>query len=145
LAHHVAQHQVLLVVLLAEDRRMRHDHVEQLQHHRGDAAEVPRAERAVEDVLQIGGLDHVGLRLGVDLLFVRREHHVYAGVPEFVAVGLKGARIALEIFLRRELQAVDENAHHRTRGLGFGDAYQFDMPLVQVAHGGHEDVVGLAL
>ena len=124
---------------------MRHDHVEQLQHHRGDAAEVPRAERAVEDVLHLGGLDHEGLRLGVDLLFVRREHDVHASAPQLVAVGLEGARIALEILLRPELQAVDENAHHRTRGLGLGDAYQVDVPFVQIAHGGHEHVVGLAL
>jgi hypothetical protein len=56
LAHHVGEHHQLLVVLLAEQGHLGLDDVEQLQHHRGHAAEMAGPHGALEDV----GVGRVG-------------------------------------------------------------------------------------
>src|SRR5712671_5186388 len=76
----VKQHDVLLIVLLAENRRVGPHHVEQFQHDGGHAAEVAGPERAFEDMLEVGRLDDEGLRFRIDFGFVRREHHVHSHV-----------------------------------------------------------------
>ena len=60
-------------------------------------------------------------------------------------VGFQRPRVTVEVLARPELQPVHEDAHHRARRARLGDADQPDVPVVQVAHGGHEHVVRLAL
>jgi hypothetical protein len=122
-----------------------HHQVEELEHHRRDAPEMPGAVRALQDVLEVRGLDHEGLPLGIDFLLVRLEHDVHAGGLEPRAVSLERARIAVEVLARAELQAVDEDADHRARRARLGDVDQLDVAVVQVAHGRHEHVVRHAL
>ncbi|MNC85149.1 hypothetical protein D3C83_07330 [compost metagenome] len=106
---------------------------------------MPRPVRALQDVLKIGGLDHESLALGVDLLLVRNEQHVHARRLQARAVGVERSGVAVEILARAELQAVHEYAHHGAGRARLGDVDQLDVAVVQVAHGGHEHVVGLAL
>ena len=59
------------------------------------------------------GMHLAGLGLGVERLFVGREQHVAAGRAQLVAVAVPGARIGVEVLVRQELQAVDEDAGDR--------------------------------
>jgi hypothetical protein len=43
------------------------------------------------------------------------------------------------------LQAVHEDAHYSAGGARLGNVDELDVPVVQVAHRGHEHVVGHAL
>ena len=104
-----------------------------------------RARRAVEDVLQVGRLDHVGLRRRINLFFVGDEHDVNARRAQLLAIRLQRTRVALEILLGAELQPIDENAHHRARSARLGEIDQLDVASVQIAHRRHEHVVRLAL
>ncbi len=51
-----------------------------------------------------------GLGLGVQRPLVGREQHVAAGRLQLLAVAVPGARIGVEVLVRQELQAVDEDA-----------------------------------
>jgi hypothetical protein len=86
----------------------------------GDAAEMAGAEFAIEHILDARRLDNVFLRLRVEIGFGRGEQDIDAGGSQLVAVGLEGARIFVEILVRAELQAIDENARRppcrRARG-----------------------------
>ncbi|MCY1541823.1 hypothetical protein D9M68_775260 [compost metagenome] len=113
--------------------------LEQLHHHGADSDEETGSEMPFQDVGQLGRrLDLVALGVGIQLLFGGREHHVATGLLQPGAVGLQGARIGVEIFVGRKLQAVDEDAGHRHITQRLGRANQIQMALVQIAHGGHK-------
>jgi len=96
-------------------------------------------KKPVQDVGQVGRRLHLeALRLGVHVALARREHHVATGGRELLAVGFQGARVGVEILVRRELQPVDEDAGHRHIAQGAGGLHQGQVAGVQVAHGGHE-------
>ena len=97
------------------------------------------AEFAVEDVLDARRFDEVFLRLGVEVGFGRREQDVDAGGNELVAVGLEGARVLVEILVRAELQAIDEDRRDHGVTVLACLFHQADVAGVQVAHGRHEN------
>ena len=82
--------------------------------------------------------DFKGLRLGVELFFGGGEQHVAAGLAQLVAIGLKRARVGVEIFMRGELQAVHKNAGHRDIAQRLGLLDQRQMASMQIAHGRDE-------
>jgi hypothetical protein len=55
------------------------------------------------------------------------------------------ARVAAQVFGRRELRRVDVDADGHVVVLASRPAHQFQMPLMQVAHGGHKAERGHAL
>ena len=92
---------------------------------------------------QLDGRLHLeGLRLGVELRLVRREHEVAADAAQHLAVVLERARIGVEIFVRRELQPVHEDARDDRSAALLGELDEREVARVQVAHGGHEGGVG---
>ena len=60
-AHQLADDGELLRVLLAEHREVGLHEVEELRHHRGDAAEVPRAQLALEAARGAARFDEGGV------------------------------------------------------------------------------------
>jgi len=112
---------------------------EQLHDHGADAGEEAGAELAFQDVGQGRvGLDLEGLRLGVQVAFARCEDDVAACGLQPGAIGVPGARVAVEILVRQELQAVHEDAGDQHVAQRPGLAHEGDVAVVQVAHGGHE-------
>ena len=97
------------------------------------------AELAIKLVLNRRRLDHIRLRLGVKVGLGRREQHADAGGGELVAVGLESARVLVEILVRAELQAIDEDRGDHGVAVGAGLFHQADVAGVEVAHGRHED------
>ena len=78
------------------------------------------------------------LRLGIQIGFVGRKQHVTTFGFELGAIGLKGTRVAVEIFVRQELQTIDKNAGHRAVAVLAGQPNELEVPRVQIAHGGNE-------
>ena len=97
------------------------------------------AEAAAQLVLQMRRLHIVVLRyVRIKLALVWCKHHRHALAFQFVGVFLQGTRVAVEIFALAKLQAVDKNTHHHRIGMLVRRAHQRQMPLVQIAHGGHK-------
>lgn len=96
-------------------------------------------EFAFEQVLDLGRIDLVLLRLGVEVGFGWREEHGNAGFAQLRAVGLEGAGVLVEVLVRPELQTVDEDAGDDRVAMGLRLPHQGNVPLVQVAHGRDED------
>jgi hypothetical protein len=119
---------------LPKERDLRLDDIEQLEDDGGDAAEMTGAEFAIENILDSRRLDDVFLRLRVKIGFGRCKQHIDAGGSQLVAIGLEGARIFVEILVRAELQAIDENAERPPCRRGPGLLHQADVAGVQVAH-----------
>src|SRR6185312_15788861 len=67
----------------------------------------------------------------------RREDEVGAGPPAHLQVGVEGARIAVEVLVRPELQRIHEDRHQYVVGLLPGGAQQRLVAGVQGAHGHH--------
>ena len=103
------------------------------------------AEFAVEDVLDGRRFDRVFLRLRVEIGLGRREQDVDAGGCQLVAVGLEGARVFVEILVRAELQAIDEDRGDHGVAVGARLFHQADVTGVQVAHGRHENDAAASL
>src|SRR5690606_14600508 len=115
-----------------------HD-VEQLEHYGGDAAEMAGPDLAVERRrMHRCRLNEVALRLRVHLGLVGREDGSDTGSGELLAIGGEGARVAIEILARAELDTIDEDACGDAVGMFGGLANERDMTVVQVAHGGYE-------
>ena len=74
---------------------------------------MPRTHRTFKNVLDARRLHGVGLRFGIQLCFIGREHYVAANALQFFAVFLQRARIAVEFIFWAKLQPVDKNADHR--------------------------------
>jgi len=144
LLRHLTQHQPLLVVLLPKNGvatalALPEHERKQLEHHGAHAGKKTGPKLALEDVGQLGRRQQLeALRLRIQLRFRRGKQHIATGGFELRAVGLEGARVAVEIFVRQKLQAVDEDAGHRHVAQWPGAVHQSQMAGVQVAHGGHE-------
>ncbi len=135
LARHVTHDHQLLIILLAEHGHARLHAGEQLGHDRAHAAEEAGAEFAFQRIAErVGRLDAVFLRLRVQVLLGRREQHVDAFLFQLVDVGLEGARILVEVFVRAELQAVHENGGDDRVAMLARQAHQRQVAFVQVAH-----------
>ena len=61
----------MLVILLAEERDLRLNDIEQFENDGGNAAEMTGAEFPIENILDSGWLDNVFLRLWVKIGFGR--------------------------------------------------------------------------
>ncbi len=75
---------------------------------------------------------------GIEFALVRRKDHVDAERREPGEIGVEGARIAVEVLRRAELQTVHEDAHDHALAVAAGNAHQIEMSFVQIAHGRHE-------
>ena len=97
-----------------------------------------------QDVGQIGGrLHREALGLGVELFFRRSKHDITTRSLELFAVGRECARVGVEVFVRAELQAVDEDAGHGHIAHAAGVLDQGQMARMQIAHGGHKSGVAV--
>ena len=137
---HLLHQRQLLVVLFAEDGVGAIRDVEQLVHHGQRPGEMPGPGGALQLVGQRPRLDRGAEPVGVHLAGVGREDEFAADGLELGHVVVEGARVGLEVLALAELQRVDEDRrdHHGTRQRLRGP-HQFEVPLVQGAHGGHED------
>ena len=100
--------------------------------------EMSGAELAVEDVLDIRRFDRVFLRFRVKIGFRRREQHVDAGGMQLGAIVLEGARILVEVLVRAELQAIDEDAGDHRVAMGSGLRHQADVAPCRLPMVGNE-------
>lgn len=146
-AHHAADQGELLGVLLPVERHVGPGEVEQLGDDGEHAVEVPGPDGTLETAAHgAGAQPHLGLAAGVDLLGGGREHEVRAGRLGDRQVGLQGARVAVEVLARTELQRVDEDGDH-DESLGAdacaGRPDERGVTLVEGAHG-HHDAGGAA-
>ncbi len=115
-AHQRADDERLLGVLLAEERHVGPDHVQQLGHDGRDAVEVAHA--AVLALERLGQAAHVDRRpeaRRIDLVERRREEQVGAGLGGQRRVALLVARVGGQVARRVELRGVDEERHRRPR------------------------------
>src|SRR6266511_68692 len=135
-ADHPAQDGSLLRVLLTEVRHLRAHDVEELQAHRGDPAEVPGARSAFRSGLF--DVDPGCVPLRVHLLDGRREQKVDACRFRQLCVMRLVARVARQVFVRAELDRVDEQGHHHGLALVARSAEQGEMPVVECTHRRHE-------
>ena len=143
---HGANHGQLLPVLLAEERPLRRDDVEQLGDHRGHAVEVARTTGAAQGVGQRRNRNprRQLLAFWVHLLHARREHHVHPFGFQPRQVCPRSARIAAEVLVGAELGRVDEDGNHATCRTRAAAAHQRQVSFVQVAHRRHQADVRLA-
>ena len=120
-AHHGADEGELLVVFLAEVRRVGAGQVQQLE----DDGQYP-----VEEARTAGPLQRLAERPGVDpdrglpgrvhLRACRGEHQVDTFGAGGGEVGLERARVPVEVLVRPELQRVHEQRHDHRVGRGPG-------------------------
>ena len=82
------------------------------------------------------------LACGIQLGFIGSENGGNACRAQFVGILRQRARVLLKIFALPELDAVHKNADHNVFGFLLGALHKGEMPVVQVAHGGHKGDVG---
>jgi len=110
LARHRGDDLELLVVLLTEHRHRRLHPLEKLQHHGTHGCEEARPKLTLEDIGQrCGRHDLVDLSLGIELGLIGREDEVAACAGEQLSIASQGARVAVEVLMRQELQTVDKS------------------------------------
>ena len=137
-ARHLADHEELLRVLLAEVRAIGADEVEQDRDDRRDALEMARPGRALERLADRADADDRVEARRVDLVDRRREHDVGALLRGDLDVAVLVARVLLEVGGVAELARVHEDRDDGRRVLGPRATDQRAMALVQPAHGRHE-------
>ncbi|MCZ7588060.1 MAG: hypothetical protein M5U27_04200 [Gaiella sp.] len=135
---HAAQHLDLLRILLAVEREVGPDGVEELEADRRDAAKVPRAVLALEHCPEPGHVDPRLVPRRVHLVRGRREDDVDARVASDLEVSCLVARVAVQIGGLPELGGVDEEAHHDGVAPSTRGGEQRAVARVQRAHRGHE-------
>ena len=129
----------LLRVLLAEERHVGPDHVQQLGHDGGDAVEVAHA--AVLALERLGQAAHVDRRREarrIDLVERGREEQVGAGLGRQRGVALLVARVGGQVAGLVELRGVDEERDDDDVARRARVADEAQMALVQRAHRRHE-------
>ncbi|MNV39576.1 hypothetical protein D3C71_1311600 [compost metagenome] len=89
------------------------------------------------------GVHLEGLGLWVQVGLARGKQHIAARSLQLCAIGLPGAGVAVKVLVRQKLEAVHKDAGHRHVAQGLGLAHQGDVPVVQVAHGGHKGGVAI--
>ena len=131
---HPAQDVDLLRVLLAVEREVGPDDVEQLEADRRDAAEVARAVLAFEDRAELGHVDPRLVPGRVHLGGGRREDDVDAGRARDLEVARLVARVAVQVGRLAELRRVDEEAHDDGVARRARRVEQRPVALVERAH-----------
>ena len=136
--HHLADQRELLVILLAEERVASSREREQLRHHREHAREVCRAGRALQHLTQRARLDRRARAVGVHRLSRRREHSLDALRFQLLYVLGERTRVGVQVLARRELQRVDEDAHHHRVAQRLCLLDQSEVALMQRPHRRHQ-------
>jgi hypothetical protein len=75
---------------------------------------------------------------GVDILVARNKNDIRPGAFQQGKVAVEVPGIGLEVLVWGELRGIDEDADHGYIVFIFGLPDKLEMPLVKVAHGGHE-------
>ena len=109
---HPPEHVDLLRVLLAVEREVRADDVEQLEADRRDAAEVAGAVLAFQRRAELGHVDPRLVAGRVHLGRGRGEDDVDPCLACDLEVARLVARVAVQVGRLAELRRVDEEAHH---------------------------------
>ena len=110
--HHSPNDGELLRIFLPEDRDIRLDQIEQLEHHRQHALEEPWPEGSLEHLAHRARAYRDHLLGRVHLLMSRGEDHVDALFRTDGEVVGQRSRIAVEVLARPELERVDEDRDH---------------------------------
>ena len=137
IADHAANDGQLLVVFLAEDGGMGTDDVEELGHHGADAAKMAGSLRAAESARKLGFVHESRIARRIHLVRTRRENRIRAMRSANFQIGLHGARVFGQVFVRTELRWVNENADHDGAALAGVRACRIDqrsMAGVQRTH-----------
>ena len=134
---HVANQQLLLIVLLPEEGDVRQDHVEQLQDNRSDASEMAGAVSAFQRCRAPGNFYERGVFRRVDGVGVRVENQIDSRIPAFSQVVFERPRIFRQVFVWSKLSRVHENRNNDEIGLLSGCFDQRDVSIVQRAHCWH--------
>ena len=138
IARHAANHGQLLPVLLAKQRQIGLDLIEQLADHGGHPIEMPWPRRTAQPVTDAGDGDVGGI--------ARRVHHRDFGRPDQrhalsaqqIKIAFARAGIRREILVRAELARIDEDRDGNVIGAAFCLPHQGQMPFMQRPHGGHQ-------
>src|SRR5271156_4998709 len=138
IADHFLNRAQLLKILLAEDRQVRFDDVEQLGDHRRHPAEMARAMRAAQTIRDVARVDRRLRVRRVHCSRLRREDDVDRHRLEHRAVALEVARIAREVLAGSKLGRIDEYRRDQDRRLATAFAHQRQMAVVQKAHRRHQ-------
>src|SRR5690606_18875831 len=109
--HHAPDDDELLRVLAPEVRARRFQNVEELEHHRRDALEVPGAELALQTFRDRAHIDDRFGALPVHLFNGRLENVIHTFGLQKGQVPFDVSRVSGEILTRTELGRVDEDAH----------------------------------
>ena len=129
----------MLIIFLAEYRHIRAALIEQLGYNGSHTAEKMRPRRAAQSLAQTRHGDMSGKVLQVDFIARRRENQIDAERGKVFHVFFMVAGIAVEILMRRELSRIDEYRDHRAAARLDGQSDERKMPLMQRAHGRHQD------
>ena len=113
--------------------------IEEFEYDGRNAPEMTGTHFTLKLILDTGRIDIVLLRFRIKVALGRREQQINVRFPEFFAVGFKGARVFLEIFIRTELQTIDENARGNRLPVFARLHHQREVAIVQVTHGRDED------
>ena len=136
----MANHQLLLVVLLPENGDVRLDKCEQACNHCRYAVEVAGPRRAAEIPGQPGHGYHGGLvdTEGIDGVDIGRKQYVGLEFPEALRIELQGARVLFEVLTLAKLRGIHEHGHDDTFGMLAGKFYQAEVAGMQIAHGRYD-------
>ena len=136
--HHAADHHQLLVIFLAEDRKIGFDDIEKLVDHGGHPAEMSRSGTAAQ--LLGKALDaHIGgIAFGIHLGVIRRKDAFHPHIGSQFHVAFKITRILVEVLVHAELGRIDKDADDEMITGAAAHHHQVQMTAVQVTHGGHE-------
>ena len=93
---------------------------------------------AFQHKLNFRGLNRVGLRFRIQIVFGWRKQKINTCFTELRAIGFKSAGVFVEVFVRTKLQAIHENTRHHAVRMRFGLMHQADVAGMQVTHCGHK-------
>ena len=128
----------LLPVLLAENRHIRLDLVQQLGDHQGHAAEHLRPECAFQSIGRPPDVDRGGRSRRIHFLHCRREQEVTTCPGQKFRVPSLLPRIGSKVLMGGELGRVDEDTGDDPVRALSGLPNQRQMPCVQGTHGRHK-------
>lgn len=138
IAHHAANNESLLGVLLAEESDVRLHDIEELEDDRAHAAKVAGAAEAAEMLGERRFFDPGGEIGRVHIGGVRCKDQIYAFFCAGAAVGSEGTRVFLKVLFWTELRGVDEDGDDDPIAVATRGAYEGQVAFVQSAHGGDE-------
>ena len=136
--HHSADEDELLPVLFAEVGPFGPRQVEQLQHDRQHAIEVPRPLGAFQGGRDLGFGDAVPVPIGVEVAVAWHDHEISPCRAQRREVCLQDTWVVRQVRAVVELRRVDEDADQRQIVLRAAPLDQRQMPGVQRPHRRHE-------